>query len=153
MGLAIIIQSLPYVFSAIQLSGAAYLAYLGINSLICSFKITEMKLENTDKSLTRKSFVNGFINGFLCNILNPKAFVFFLSVFSQFMVPGISRWVEWIYGFEVVLVIGCWFIILSILVSTPVFKAIYQKCRTWLERFFGVILIYFALKVCKSALN
>lgn len=73
--------------------------------------------------------MSDFMNGFLCNILNPKAFVFFLSIFSQFVTPETSRRLEWIYGFEVVLAVGCWFIILAVLISLPVFTELYQKSR------------------------
>lgn len=151
LGLAIIIQSFHYIFVLIQLSGAAYLAYLGIRTLLSTFKSIKFELENVTEQINDKSVMQGFLNGFLCNILNPKAFVFFLSIFSQFMSPGTARWIEWIYGFEVVLVIGAWFVLLSGLISSNTFRSCYQKFRIWLERFFGVILIYFAVRVCKSA--
>jgi RhtB (resistance to homoserine/threonine) family protein len=150
LGLAIIIQNFHYVFSVIQLLGAIYLAYLGIRTLMATFKGIKFEMKNTPKSNHQKGFLQGYLNGFLCNILNPKAFMFFLSIFSQFMKPETPRWVEWVYGFEVVFAIGAWFIILSSLASSPVFRSLYQKCRLWLERFFGVILICFAFRVCKS---
>jgi RhtB (resistance to homoserine/threonine) family protein len=150
LGLAVIIQRMYYLFALIQLLGAAYLAYLGINSLCGSFQAKKMEINQVERSLPRKSFMSGFMNGFLCNILNPKAFVFFLSIFSQFMTPGTSRRLEWIYGFEVVLAVGCWFIILAVLISLPVFAELYQKSRVWLERFFGAVLLFFAIKVCGS---
>ncbi len=151
LGLTIIIRNYHYVFIAIQLSGAIYLAYLGLRTLLSTFSNIKLELEKVSESSNHKSIYQGFLNGFLCNILNPKAFVFFLSVFSQFMKPGTPPWVEWIYGFEVVLVIGAWFVILSSLISSEAFRSVYQKGRIGLERFFGVILVYFAFKVCKSA--
>lgn len=150
LGLAIIIQNFHYVFLAIQLLGAIYLAYLGICTLLSTFTSVKFELENIVELPNHKSLFQGFLNGFLCNILNLKAFVFFLSIFSQFMTPGTSHCVECIYGFEVVLVIGAWFVILSSLISTNVFQSIFRKCRIWLERFFGMILIYFAFRICKS---
>jgi RhtB (resistance to homoserine/threonine) family protein len=151
LGLAIIIRNFQYVFVIIQLAGAAYLAYLGIATLWATFTREKLEMERVRPESIRKSFLQGFMNGFLCNILNPKAFVFFLSVFSQFMSPDTSRLVEWVYGFEVVVVIGVWFMVVSSLVASPAFRSVYQKSRMWLERFFGVILIYFAFRVCKSA--
>lgn len=153
LGLAIIIRNSHYVFTAIQLSGAVYLAYLGIRTLLSTFTSIKFELESVHAPTNSKSILQGFLNGFLCNILNPKAFIFYLSIFSQFMTPGTSRLTECIYGFEVVLVIGLWFIVLSNLVSSNVFRSIYQKCRKWFERIFGVVLIYFAFRVCRSALG
>lgn len=153
LGLTIIIRSYHYIFTVIQFSGAIYLAYLGVSTLVSTFSSIKPELQNKEEPLNHKSFFQGFLNGFLCNILNPKAFVFFLSVFSQFMTPGTPTWIEWVYGFEVVSVIGAWFVVLSNLISSNAFRSIYQKCRIWAERFFGVILLYFAFKVCKSALG
>jgi RhtB (resistance to homoserine/threonine) family protein len=151
LGLAIIIRNFHYVFVVIQLAGAGYLAYLGISTLGSTFPGKKVELGELQETACRKSCLQAFMNGFLCNILNPKAFVFFLSVFSQFMAPGTSRWVEWIYGFEVVIVIGVWFVAVSSLVASDAFRSVYQKSRMWLERCFGVLLIYFAFRVCKSA--
>lgn len=151
LGLAIIIKNFHYVFMAIQLAGAVYLAYLGTRTLLSTFKGVKLEMESAAGPTEQKSLRQGFVNGFLCNILNPKAFVFYLSIFSQFMTPGIFGWVEWIYGFEVVATIGAWFIVLSSLISSKVFRSLYQRCRVWLERCFGVLLVYFAFRVCKSA--
>ena len=93
------------------------------------------------------------MNGFLCNLLNPKAFVFFLSIFSQFITAEASRRMEWIYGFEVALVTGFWFVLLAVLITLPAFEGLYQKFRIWLERIFGLVLLYFAVKVGWSAFS
>jgi len=105
------------------------------------------------ESLPKKSLGSGFMNGFLCNLLNPKVFLFFLSIFSQFITAETSRRVEWIYGFEVAVVVGFWFIVLAVLITLPVFEGLYQKLRLWLERIFGLVLLYFAVKVGWSALS
>lgn len=153
LGLAVIIQRLPYLFATIQLLGAVYLAYLGISSLRSSFQVKKIDLEKAVESLPKKSFGSGFMNGFLCNLLNPKAFVFFLSIFSQFITAEASRRMEWIYGFEVALVTGFWFVLLAVLITLPAFEGLYQKFRIWLERIFGLVLLYFAVKVGWSALS
>jgi len=151
LGLAIIIRSFHYIFIIIQILGAIYLAYLGVCTLLSTFKCIKLELDTVAQSTNHKSCLEGFVNGFVCNILNPKAIIFFLSIFSQFMAPGTLRWVEWVYGIEVVLVIGAWFVLLSRLISSNVIFSFYQKCRIWLESFFGVILICYAVRICKTA--
>ena len=153
LGLAIIIQNYHTIFQIIQISGAGYLAYLGISSIISTFSESKLELAVTGELSECKSFFYGFKNGFLCNILNPKAFVFFLSVFSQFMSPESLSWTKWIYGLEVVLVIGLWFVLLSVVISSRIFRNLYKKSHKWFERLFGGILIFFAYRICKSALT
>jgi RhtB (resistance to homoserine/threonine) family protein len=152
LGLTIIMQNYRLIFEIIQLMGAAYLGYLGISTIISTLKSNFVGGENGNAEAKTKSFRNGFVNGFLCNILNPKAYIFFLSIFSQFMSRSTQLWIEWIYGLEVVVVIGAWFILLSFLISSPLFKNGYNKAKSWVERVFGIILVYFALKIGKTAL-
>lgn len=153
LGLALILQKYTYIFKGIQILGALYLAYLGIQAIISTFSVKEVNFEYSENVCDSKTFLQGFKNGFVCNILNPKSVLFFLSIFSQFINSSTPRWMEWLYGFEVALVVGGWFVILSIMISTKFFSRIYTKCRKWLDRFFGGLLLYFAYKICNSVLN
>ncbi|HEY5563361.1 MAG TPA: LysE family translocator [Clostridiaceae bacterium] len=149
-GLALLLQKYIYVFKFIQISGACYLAYLGIQAIISTFSNKGINIESSETVSDSKTFLQGFKNGFLCNILNPKAFLFFLSIFSQFITSNTPVWVEWVYGLEIVLAVGVWFVFLSVMISTKFFSQIYNKCRIWLDRSFGALLLYFAFKICKS---
>jgi RhtB (resistance to homoserine/threonine) family protein len=152
-GLALVLQKYIYLFKAIQILGACYLGYLGVQAIMATFSSKEMDFEYSKNIHTTKTFLQGFKNGFLCNILNPKAFLFFLSIFAQFITPDTPSWVEWIYGLEVVVAVGGWFVILSIMISSNFFRQIYQSCREWLDRFFGGLLLYFAYKITKSVFD
>lgn len=152
-GLALVLQNHMYIFKVIQFLGAGYLAYLGILAIISTFSGNEMNFEYSETVCEGKTFMQGFKNGFLCNILNPKTLLFFLSVFSQFITSDTPRWVEWVYGLEIVVAVGGWFIFLSVMVSSKFFSQIYKKCRKWLDRFFGALLLYFSYKICKSIFN
>lgn len=153
LGLALVIQTYVYIFKFIQILGACYLAYLGIQAIISTFSGKDMEFEYAKTRHEDKTFFQGFNNGFLCNILNPKAFLFFLSIFSQFISPTTPHWMAWVYGLEVVVAVAGWFVFLSIVVSTNRFQQIYNKSRKLVDRFFGGILLYFAYKISKSALD
>jgi RhtB (resistance to homoserine/threonine) family protein len=152
LGLTIIMNHYHTLFVIIQLFGAAYLAYLGISSILSSFKKKNTNTSSGETNQKIKGFREGLLNGFLCNILNPKAYLFFLSVFSQFMSASTPLWIEWVYAAEVIFVIGLWFCFLSIIISAKQFKKAYNKAEKWIDRFFGAILLLFAIKITKSAL-
>lgn len=153
LGLALILQKYLYVFKGIQILGACYLAYLGIQAVVSTFSGKEANFEYSEIVCNSKNFLQGFKNGFLCNILNPKSVLFFLSIFSQFINSSTPRWMEWLYGLEIALAVGGWFVILSVMISSKFFSQIYKKCRKWLDRFFGGLLLYFAYKICKAGFN
>ncbi len=81
-GLAIILRTSALAFVVVKLAGAAYLVYLGIKAFI----------DKTDLSLTSDRPHAGmrkvFVQGVLCNVLNPKVALFFLAFLPQFVTPG-----------------------------------------------------------------
>lgn len=146
LGFTILLEKFPTLFNIIKLAGAFYLLWLGykgIQSKAQSEKPTEINvIQRLNVSIGR-----GFREGFLCNVLNPKSALFFLSVFSQFIGPDTSHWMRWIYGVEIILAVGLWFIILAILISNSYFRKIYQQYMHWFDRGLGIILIIFAFTI------
>lgn len=159
LGLGYLLADRPVLFGAVQLAGAAYLAYLAIGSIMSSFRISAdapvapgFQGNASAPPEARKSFRTGFRDGLLCNLLNPKAYIFFLSIFSQFMTPTTPKWVEWIYGLEVVLAVAGWFILLAAALSTRAFSRLFARSRKWIERLLGVVLIGFAGNIVVSVI-
>ncbi len=80
-GIGIIIAQSPIIYAIIQYSGAAFLVYLGVKSLLT--KKSNLAIgEEHDNSVPK---VNGWRDGFLIAFLNPKLAIFFLALFSQFV--------------------------------------------------------------------
>jgi threonine/homoserine/homoserine lactone efflux protein len=75
-----VLTTLPaYVFTTILLAGAAYMAWIGWTLVRSS--ITVSSLGSTGSTSMRQAFAQGFVT---C-VLNPKAYMFTLAVYPQFM--------------------------------------------------------------------
>lgn len=84
---ALIVKAQP-VFQAIKWAGVCYLAYLGVQA-IRSALAGRYDLDAGDAAEQGGGVaVNGWRQGFLSNITNPKVLIFYLSVLPQFMAPG-----------------------------------------------------------------
>lgn len=163
LGLGVIIRDAVVLFKAIQIAGAAYLAYLGVSAIVASFKTggagidfgtgREADRAGAAAAVPAKSLAGGFRDGFLTNLLNPKAVVFFLSIFSQFIGADTPSWARWVYGAEVVVAVGGWFVFLAFGVSTGAVRGLYERGRAWIDRFFGVVLVALAGKIVASAVK
>lgn len=81
-GLGQLMQSIPMFAYAIKIVGALYLSYLGIKMLL-SWHSNKVKSgqSNTTENLTNLRLMN---KGFLNNLLNPKALLFFSLFLPQF---------------------------------------------------------------------
>jgi RhtB (resistance to homoserine/threonine) family protein len=154
-GYALVMKQSPAVFTVIQLVGAAYLAWLGTQA-IRSRPTTETESETTEENredIEIKNVWQGFLEGFWCNVLNPKAALYFLGIFSQFLRPGDPQWYSWMYGLENIVAVGGWFIVLAVIISSPRFREVYHRYRHWSDRLLGAVLIFFAVRILWLAVS
>lgn len=104
-GVAVIVRAYPFVFSVLQGLGAAYLAYLGMLMLRAAsehFRHSKMTARNQKMTarnpqtidMERVSSANAsphhkqsppFQTALIISLLNPKAILFFVSFFIQFV--------------------------------------------------------------------
>lgn len=82
VGLGAILSTSELLFSVLKWAGAAYLAYLGITSLLSPNR--NLLLSEQVEPMQPRSFVRGFLVG----ASNPKALVFFTALFPQFIDPA-----------------------------------------------------------------
>jgi threonine/homoserine/homoserine lactone efflux protein len=77
-----VLTTLPSaVFTVILLAGAAYMAWIGWT--LMKSTITVSSLGSEGAASMRRAFMQGFVT---C-VLNPKAYMFTLAVYPQFMLP------------------------------------------------------------------
>ncbi|NVJ61517.1 MAG: LysE family translocator [Gammaproteobacteria bacterium] len=76
VGLSTLFAQFPYVKSIVQYAGAAYILFI-------AYKIATAPLEPNHSETSIPDFKDGFI----LNLLNPKAYVAFFALFSQFLLP------------------------------------------------------------------
>lgn len=138
MGLGAVLLASPRVFTAIQWIGAGYLVYLGLRML---FSRTPMAPESGHAPKT-KPHSSVFWNGFVTQIANPKAIIFFAALLPQFITPDQSAaWQIAILGTSSVIVE---FIVLSIYVATcraARHRLSEPRYNAWLIRTAGLLLV------------
>lgn len=146
----------PIVLRVVQLAGAAVLMWIGLKALL-SRSSTEPADRASEKENTaghaRGQAAAGFMEGFLCNVTNVKVFIFFTSLFSQFVTADSPA--GWRVLMPVVVVVHgivMWTLITWALLFPPVARQL-TRTQRWLPRVFGVILIGFALFVVWESLR
>ncbi|MGD9365096.1 MAG: LysE family translocator [Desulfobacteraceae bacterium] len=88
LGLSALILKTSQAFFAVKLLGPIYLLYLGVTSLWQAFylkhsSVKTIKGENNKNAIRKDKRL--FLEGFLTNLLNIKASMFYLAVFPQFI--------------------------------------------------------------------
>ena len=82
-GVGVLLAASHHLFLAIKWMGAAYLIYLGISSFFGKHSIVPMPETAAPEMSNRRTFANGFI----LQVANPKALLFFTALLPQFINP------------------------------------------------------------------
>jgi threonine/homoserine/homoserine lactone efflux protein len=86
-------------------------------------------------------------SGFLTNVLNPKATLFILAVFTQVITPATPKWIQLGYGAEMVVATAVWFSIVSFFLSTDFISRKIQSSKGIIEKVTGVVLTALGIKI------
>jgi RhtB (resistance to homoserine/threonine) family protein len=119
-GLAAVVQASAAAFSAIKLAGAAYLVYLGAQSL---WRAHRGQAE-TALGASPLGSAGAFRQGLVTNLLNPKIAVFFTSLLPQFVDRG---------TLPALLLLGALFNVLGLLWLTT-YALLAARGRVFLQR-------------------
>ncbi|MBD3584437.1 LysE family translocator [Salinimonas sp. HHU 13199] len=152
VGLSVLIKTTPWLYTAISYLAAAYLVYLAVGALKSGPpKDGAHEVQNGAIPQATLSDKKALWVGFLTNGLNPKATLFFLSLFTAFIDVNTPLNVKLGYGIYLAVATGAWFCFLSYLLSTSKVAQLIGSKGYWLDRTMGVLLIGLALKLVWSA--
>ncbi|MDR2243755.1 MAG: LysE family transporter [Providencia alcalifaciens] len=146
-GLAVLITTTPWLFNILKYAGAAYLIWIGIKSLMPQKAQSVDLMSNQHEHVT---FKKAFMQGFLCNVLNPKATLFFLAIFTQVLSVDSTfsekLWFAFIiWGLAVIY----WPILVCLIQGAPVRKGL-AKVQKYVDKVLGVVLVAFGIRVALS---
>jgi threonine/homoserine/homoserine lactone efflux protein len=144
-GLAALLQASEPVFETLKLAGAAYLAYLGAQSLRRA--LAPGKHGHAPPGTNPLSPARAFRQGLLSNLGNPKIAVFFASMLPQFVPQGSA-------SFAILLALGlvfcamglAWLTVYAVAVAR-IGKLLAGRGRRALDAVTGVVLVALGLRL------
>ncbi len=146
IGIGILVAKSVLAFNVIKYMGAAYLIYLGCKGLF-SKPSGALSVTATPATTHSLSAFAAAKQGFLVNVLNPKATLFFLSVFSQVIDPHTPRAIQALFGIEFSLISLIWFGSLAWILTHAKFKKKLTATQKYLDKVLGGVLVALGLKV------
>jgi threonine/homoserine/homoserine lactone efflux protein len=147
-GIAVLLEDSVVAFSVFKFAGAAYLGYLGLRSLIASFRESKQtSMTSSNPETTRLGGVVAFRQGLLSNLLNPKAGAIFATTLPQFINPGDSttRLAFMLLAYEAILLI--WLHLYGYLVSRAGQSRFGTRVRAILHGVTGVVLLTLGIRL------
>lgn len=151
LGVALILTQSPSLFMALKYLAGAYLAYLGVQALrsakLPASNEGEAVKDVENKTVQEEPVWVAFRRGFFTNALNPKATLFFMSLFTLVISPTTPTSVQVGYGVYMALATWAWFSMLSMMLSRDNVRGFFQQRGYWFDRGIGIILITLAVRV------
>lgn len=143
-GLAFIISKSIIVFSIIKYLGAAYLIYIGLKSIFSKsskLKIGEIKSQKDISALQAVKI------GFLTNILNPKATLFYLGLFTFIIKPDTPALILAAASLVMIATIIGWFSLVAVFFTHARIRKIYEKFQTAINKTLGGFLLLLGINI------
>lgn len=147
LGIGLLLRSSETWFNVVKFAGAAYIAWLGIQSLRSrprEFTATAIETGNVPASVAQRG---AFTVGFLTNALNPKATLFFISLFAMIVSPQTPKLIQSIYGFWMALATAAWFSLVSVLFTRGDVRRRFLRHGHWIDRALGVVFLGLAVSL------
>lgn len=140
-GIGLLIAHSPMLFNLIRYAGAAYLICLGVTML----RSGPQQGADSAAPEAAMSDLAALRTGFLTNMLNPKAPLFTVALFTQVIGPATPLPAQLAAGGFLSLIHLVWFSLVACAFSSEHAQRVVRRSRHILERCLGTLLVGFGL--------
>ncbi|MDI9244222.1 LysE family transporter [Marinobacter sp. CHS3-4] len=140
LGIGLIIQQSLVLFNILKVIGALYLTWIAVQCLRAKAGGVHVDTRNAKPQTGAAAYRLGF----LTNTLNPKATLFFVSLFSVVISPGTPALVQGAYGLYMAVATGLWFMLVAVFFTLPQIRRGFNRFGHWLDRLMGGALLLLA---------
>ena len=148
LGIGLIVAQSAVLFNLLKWLAAAYLLYLGIKALRSGPAPDPDAV--TQIAGSARSARGAFVSGFITNGLNPKATLFFLSLFTLVINPHTPLAIQAGYGLYLACATAAWFSLVALLFSHSRVRSGFARMGHWFDRLMGVVLVGLAVRLVFS---
>ena len=149
LGLNLILEKMAWLHSIIMVGGGLYLCWMGYQMLRSALKKETVKpTEEVSVELARSG--RSFLKGLLTNLSNPKAIIYFGSVFSLFVSNDVGSAERWGLFVMIALETFVWFTVVASLFALPQMRRGYQRLAKWIDGVAGALFAGFGIHLIIS---
>ncbi|RZU99369.1 LysE family translocator [Spiribacter vilamensis] len=149
IGLSTLTSRFDWFEVVIRTGGALFLGYLGLRLLLTRSPVRHIEAEPVNAPGGPR---NPLLLGLLVNLTNPKAIVFFASIFGSAFKPETPP----IIIAAVIAIVGtcamAWFSTISLVTASTGLLVRLEDHQHWIERLAGMAFLGFALKIAYDLL-
>ena len=158
LGAASLLRTHPALFMVVKYAGAAYLSWVGLNLLwgALSKWRNQQAVEATPVAETPVHLAHPFKRALLISLMNPKAILFLLSFFVQFIDPGFETpAIPFLILSTILMVFSALYLFALIFAGARLAENFARRKRlsSSLSGAVGALFVWFGVKLAAASLN
>ncbi|GLR07379.1 threonine export protein RhtC [Mixta theicola] len=151
MGLHLILQKMAWLHEVIMVCGGIYLTWLGWQLMRAARRQhLQPVAEDAEVQVELAKKGHSFLKGFLTNLSNPKAVIYFGSVFSLFVGDDVAADARWGLFVLIISETFAWFTLVAAVFALPWMRRQYQRMAKWIDGMAGVLFAGFGIHLILS---
>jgi threonine efflux protein len=143
LGLGLLFQTTAWLYQFVKLAGGAYLIYLGITTIMSA----RQSPSTAPVRIQADSAGRAFRRGLIVDLSNPKAAVFFTSLFAVSVPPEAPLWFKVLVVAIVVMMAGGWYALVACIVNLPPVALALQKMQKAISYLTGLVFIGLGVRI------
>ncbi|ACT05087.1 homoserine/threonine efflux pump [Dickeya chrysanthemi Ech1591] len=149
MGLHLLLERMAWLHRIVTVGGGLYLCWMGWQLLRSALRKRDHQGEETvEVALPQRG--KTFMRGLLTNLSNPKALIYFGSVFSLFVGDDVGAAARWGLFALISLETLLWFSLVALVFALPVMRRGYQRLAKWVDGLAGALFTGFGIHLIIS---
>ena len=144
LGLKAIFASFPLLYSGLKVIGGVYLVYIGVQ--IWRGAKTPICVAS-EAGAEKNSFLRAFAISLFTQLSNPKAIVFYGSIFAALLPSVISPVLTILLPLCVLAIEAGWYSVVALVLSSAGPRALYLRAKFWIDRTAGGLIGLLGVKL------
>ena len=150
LGLGYFLKNSAVALATVKYLGAAYLAYVGLQALRAPPRTGDVDLAAGATVPTDRA---AWTTGFLVNVLNPKAALFFIALFPLAVSVHTPKLIQVGYGAWMTVTTMGWFSFVSFVFTRDEVRRRFLAHGHWIDRALGLVFLGFAVSLVFATLR
>lgn len=143
LGIGALVASTLWLFETLRWAGALYFLYIGVRALFARPSAEPTPAADPDLG----AVASPFRQGILVSLLNPKATLFYLALFTQVVDPFTPLPARVLFGATAVTIAVLWYSTVALVLTQSALQRRFLAFSHWIERATGVVLIALGLRM------
>lgn len=149
MGLHLLLAKMAWLHEIIMVGGGLYLLWMGWQ-LLRSARQRHKQPQSDAPVVELPKRGMSFLKGLLTNLSNPKAIIYFGSVFSLFVGNDVGAATRWGLFLLIITETFAWFALVAAIFALPWMREKYQRMAKWVDGMAGVLFAGFGIHLIIS---